>query len=72
MSPSTSWKDPEFIQYIEKAVKDSSTTLDGNTLKGFISCTYNIVGMADQDAQLKTQTEDFFGRVHEQISFDSA
>ena len=42
------------------AVKDSSTTLDGNTLKDFVSCTKNIAGMADQDAQLKRQTEDFF------------
>ena len=47
-------------------------TLDGNTLKGFVSCTKNIAGMADQDAQLKRQTEDFFGWIHEQISFDSA
>ena len=51
-------------------MKDSSTTLDGNTLKGFVSCTTNIAGMADQDAQLKTQTEDFFGWIQEQISFE--
>ena len=42
------------------AVKDSSMTLDGNTLKDFVSCTKNIIGMADQHAQLKRQTEDFF------------